>query len=72
MPNIVTPAPVCVQVSGAVVTLIPENDVARELLNAFFTAYGAKTTIAVTQAGTPRDGLGSTGGIYKNLILTLS
>lgn len=67
-----TPGLCDVQIDGAVITIIPLDDVARERLKTFHTAHGAKTTIAFTQSSVGRNGIAVTDGSWKAEICTAS
>jgi len=67
-----TPGLCDVQISGAVITIIPLDDVARERLKTFHTAHGSKTTVALTQTSVGRDGIGVTDAKWKAEIITCS
>lgn len=59
-------------ISGAAITLVPENNESKDALDTFFAAHGSKTTIAVTQADAVMSGYGDTTQPYKSVVLTLS
>jgi hypothetical protein len=52
--------------------LIPLNNEAGDLLNAHFAAYGAYTTVAITQVDTGRGGYEQTNGKPVGVKLDLS
>lgn len=58
--------------TGSVITLIPHNQEAKALLDAGFTADGAKTTVSIAQQDAGRDGYGQTSESYQSVKLTLS
>lgn len=53
--------------SLATIRLIPHNSEAKTLLDAFFTAHGGKTTVALTQEDAGRDGAGQTSESYLSI-----
>jgi hypothetical protein len=52
--------------------LVPQNSQAKDALDAAFTADGALTTVAITQADAGRGGYGETTGPYSKINLALS
>ena len=58
--------------AGVKLRLIPHDSEAKALLDAWFTAHGAKTTVASTQEDAGRDGYAQTSEAYKSVLLTFS
>lgn len=70
MPNIVEMYPCLLAFSGTSdvdFEIIPQNDKANAKLASWFTAHGAKTTVAYTQTDAGRAGLGSSLTPYDTL-----
>lgn len=55
-----------------VITLVPLNADAKAAIDAWFTTYGAYTTVAITQAGDAGQGGINQTGPYTSLVLTCS
>lgn len=55
-----------------VLTLVPENDKANSKLASYFTAHGAKVSVAFTQVDANRGGAGTSSGPYNCLVVTPS
>lgn len=51
--------------TSATMRLLPYNSDGKAVLDTFFTAHGAKTTVALTQEDAGRDGMGETSEAYK-------
>lgn len=58
--------------SGSVLLLIPHNQEAKAILDAGFTADGAKIVVAIAQQDAGRDGYGQTSESFQTVKLTLS
>lgn len=52
--------------------IVPLNSEAKAVLDTHFAAYGAYTTVAITQVDAGRGGYGQTGEDYKAIKLDLS
>lgn len=50
--------------TSATMRLLPYNSDGKTVLDTFFAAHGAKTTVALTQEDAGRDGMGQTGEAY--------
>lgn len=53
--------------SNATLRLIPFNADAKAELDAFFTAHGAKVSVALTQEDAGRDGVGQTSEAFTSI-----